>query len=78
MLKDFDLPWPFKATPEHKERGLHFVKHFSDFVAAGKIKPGPIQVMPNGLAGVPDGIRYMLEGKVNSRTVFVFFCLLSK
>jgi hypothetical protein len=62
--QDYDLPYPFKATPEHKARGERFLKLFSDLLASGKIKPGPIRVMPGGLAAVPGGLQDMLDGKV--------------
>ncbi|KAI0034464.1 chaperonin 10-like protein [Vararia minispora EC-137] len=65
--KDYDLPWEFRATSDHRERGERFANMFSDLIAQGKIKPGPVRVLPNGLAGVADGIQYMLDGKVSGQ-----------
>jgi hypothetical protein len=36
----------------------------SKILAAGKLEPLPVKMMPKGLESVSDGIKYMMEGKV--------------
>lgn len=52
------------STPAVKERSVRFGKLLSDVLATGKVKPNPVLLLPNGLAGVQDGYQYMAEGKV--------------
>jgi hypothetical protein len=33
-------------------------------LAAGKVRPNPVLVQPNGIAGVKEGLEYMVAGKV--------------
>ena len=37
----------------------------AEIVRRGMIKPGPVKVMEGGLAAVPEGIKYMMDGKVS-------------
>ena len=39
-------------------------KILTEVLMNGSLKPGPIKVMPNGLASVNDGLAYLKEGKV--------------
>ena len=34
-------------------------------VERGLLKPGPVKIMEGGLAAVPAGLKYMLDGKVS-------------
>lgn len=36
----------------------------NDILATGKLSPSPTLIMPKGLASVPEGFRYMMDGKV--------------
>jgi hypothetical protein len=37
----------------------------------GKIKPIPVVIQPNGIAGVKDGLQYMQDGKVSPVQLYV-------
>ena len=47
------------------DSGKWYVDLFKKILATGKIKPIPVAVQPNGLAGVKDGLQYMQDGKVS-------------
>ncbi|EJC99994.1 dehydrogenase [Fomitiporia mediterranea MF3/22] len=44
-------------------------KILTEALANGSLKPGPIKVMPNGLASVNDGLAYLRDGKVSGEKV---------
>lgn len=57
-------PKPLPVVPDTYAFGIRTAKLLSDLLAARKLKPGPIKIFPNGLAGVKDGFEYMKSGKV--------------
>ncbi|KAH9952933.1 hypothetical protein BC827DRAFT_1273990 [Russula dissimulans] len=38
-------------------------------LAAGKVRPNPVLVQPNGIAGVKEGLEYMAAGKVSGQKI---------
>ena len=44
-------------------------------LANGTLKPGPVKLMPNGLASVNDGLHYLKQGKVRSPFISIRFLL---
>ena len=40
------------------------VQILTETLANGTLKPGPVKIMPEGLASVNDGLNYLKEGKV--------------
>jgi hypothetical protein len=42
-----------------------YVNLFKQILATGKIKPVPVFMQPNGLAGVKDGLQHMQDEKVS-------------
>ncbi|KAI0059165.1 dehydrogenase [Artomyces pyxidatus] len=69
VLLGEDLEYPTKRilTPEDRKRGLEFVDLLSKILATGKVKPNPLLILPKGLASVPEGFQYMLDGKVSAQ-----------
>lgn len=53
------------ADPKKEEFGRWSAKLLNEMLAAENLKPGPIKIMPYGLAGVMDGFEYMQNGKVS-------------
>jgi len=51
---------PFKGT-----NGKWYFDLLKQILATGNIKPVPVFIQPNGLAGVKDGLQYMQDGKVS-------------
>ncbi|KAI0271926.1 chaperonin 10-like protein [Russula aff. rugulosa BPL654] len=47
--------------------GKWYVNLFKQILATGKVKPVPVFIQPNGLAGVKDGLQYMQDGKVSAQ-----------
>ena len=60
-----EIPFKAPAHPDQYDFGIKSAKLLSDILAAGKLKPGPIKMMTNGLASVKDGFEYMQSGKVS-------------
>jgi len=53
------------ASPEDKAFAIKFFDKIEEWLKEGKIKPNKITVVPNGLAGVPEGFRRMREKEVS-------------
>lgn len=58
------MPFKVSADPEQRAFAIRAAKLISDLLAAGKLRPSPVKVLPNGLASVKDGFEYMISGKV--------------
>ncbi|KAI0050795.1 dehydrogenase [Auriscalpium vulgare] len=67
--EDFELPWPFKATPEYREHSEKIGKFLAQILALGKVKPMPKLILPKGLASVQEGFDYMTSGKVSAQKI---------
>ncbi|TFK34172.1 GroES-like protein [Crucibulum laeve] len=55
----------FPNNYQDYELGKAFYGLISEWLKEGKFKPNPIRVRPGGLRGVPEGIQFMLDGKVS-------------
>jgi len=75
IILPYESPRPdvkviFSYGPDLLNRGKNgkwFVDLHKKILATGKIKPNPILIQPNGIAGVKDGLQYMQEGKVSAQ-----------
>ncbi|KAI0052830.1 dehydrogenase [Auriscalpium vulgare] len=77
-ILDYESPRPgvktvFSAAPillgkeeRYREQSREYVELLKTFLATGQIKSNPVHLFPNGLASVPDGYQYMLDGKVSA------------
>jgi len=50
-----------------ERNGKWYFDLFKQILATGKVKPVPVFIQPNGLAGVKDGLQYMQDGKVSAQ-----------
>ncbi|KIP04257.1 hypothetical protein PHLGIDRAFT_129607 [Phlebiopsis gigantea 11061_1 CR5-6] len=46
--------------------GQTFYKHFTEMIAVGELKPNNVELLPNGLAGVPEGLERLKGDKVSA------------
>ncbi|KAF8491583.1 dehydrogenase [Russula emetica] len=75
IILPYESPRPivkvtFSMVPELLRRGTDgkwYVDLFKQILATGKVKPVPVLIQPNGLAGVKDGLQYMQDGKVSAQ-----------
>ena len=58
------MPAKLPADPGKHEFGVKAARLLTELLAAGKIRPGPTKLMPNGLRSVKEGFEYMENGKV--------------
>ncbi|KAH9847266.1 GroES-like protein [Lenzites betulinus] len=56
--------------PHTRETGVMLFKQLSGWLAKGQIKPNPVEILPNGLAGVNDGLE-RLKAKTVSGTKLI-------
>ncbi|KAI0290826.1 hypothetical protein BC826DRAFT_1025506 [Russula brevipes] len=67
-----DVQAVFSYVPElvnRESNGKWYVELHKKIFATGKIKPNPVFIQPNGIAGVKDGLQYMQEGKVSAEKI---------
>ncbi|KAI9439436.1 dehydrogenase [Russula earlei] len=50
-------------------RSSWYIDLLSKILSTGNIKPNPVLIQPNGIAGVKDGLQYMVEGKVSGQKI---------
>ncbi|PIL27526.1 hypothetical protein GSI_10677 [Ganoderma sinense ZZ0214-1] len=62
----------FSASPEDQAQIATFVKKMSILVEQGKLVPNPMKLWPGGLAAIPEGVKYMEEGRQSAEKI-VFF-----
>ncbi|KAI0721749.1 GroES-like protein [Fomitopsis betulina] len=53
--------WP--VSPEDQAHMARFLVKTPELIATGKVKPNPTKLWEGGLNAIPDGLRYMKEGK---------------
>ncbi|KAI0364594.1 GroES-like protein [Pilatotrama ljubarskyi] len=51
--------------PYNRECGRAMFEHLTGWLEKGLLKPNPVEVLPNGLAGINDGLARMKAGKVS-------------
>ncbi|KAJ2915219.1 hypothetical protein MD484_g5214, partial [Candolleomyces efflorescens] len=54
-----------KKLPHNVELLRNFWSHATELLEAGDLKPNRVEVLPNGLNGVPDGLKRLQEDKVS-------------
>jgi NADPH:quinone reductase-like Zn-dependent oxidoreductase len=52
---------------QRESNGKWYVDLLKKILDTGKIKPIPVFIQPNGIAGVKDGLQYMQDGKVSAQ-----------
>ena len=57
------MPLKMPADLKQEEFGKWSAKLLNEVLASGKLKPGPIKIMPDGLTGIIDGFEYLRSGK---------------
>ncbi|KAL5531177.1 hypothetical protein ACEPAG_4053 [Sanghuangporus baumii] len=67
--KDLEIPGKLPLDVAQYNFAPQAVKILTATLANGTLKPGPIKIIPNGLAGVPDGLNYLKEGKASGEKV---------
>ncbi|EIN10087.1 GroES-like protein [Punctularia strigosozonata HHB-11173 SS5] len=59
------------TLPLTKALGAGVAKHFPKYLEEGAIKPNRVRVLPNGLAGVQEGLDLLRDGKVSGQKLVV-------
>ncbi|KAL5513440.1 hypothetical protein ACEPAH_3839 [Sanghuangporus vaninii] len=67
--KDLEIPMKLPLDVAQYKFGPQAVKILTETLANGTLKPGPIKIIPNGLAGVTEGLNYLKEGKASGEKV---------
>ncbi|KAL7930673.1 GroES-like protein [Trichoderma chlorosporum] len=49
------------------EFAYFFYRYLSHLLAEGKFRPHPVEVLPNGLDGIVDGVQALFDGKVSAK-----------
>ncbi|KAI0783909.1 medium-chain dehydrogenase/reductase like protein [Irpex lacteus] len=52
--------------PTQKTLGLGLYKNLTKLLESGDLKPNKVEVLPNGLAGIPDGLQKLKSGTVSA------------
>ncbi|TFY82387.1 hypothetical protein EWM64_g1615, partial [Hericium alpestre] len=63
LPEDFSYPIEHKSDPAEIERGTVYAKLWTDILSKDMVQLAPINLLPDGLAGVEKGFEYMMEGK---------------
>ncbi|KAH8108649.1 dehydrogenase [Phellopilus nigrolimitatus] len=67
--KAIEVPMKLPASPEQHAFARTASEILGAALAAGQVKPGPIKLMPAGLASVCDGLEYLRSGKASGEKV---------
>ncbi|KAI0355517.1 GroES-like protein [Trametes cingulata] len=54
-------------VPSNRECGREMFEHLTGWLEKGLLKPNPIEVLPNGLAGIQEGLDRMKAGKISGK-----------
>ncbi|KAI8999071.1 GroES-like protein [Trametes punicea] len=52
-------------TPENREVGVELYKRLTEWLQKGVVVPNKAEVLPNGLAGIPEGLERLKNNKVS-------------
>ncbi|KAI0324755.1 GroES-like protein [Cubamyces sp. BRFM 1775] len=52
-------------TPENRKVGVELYAHLTEWLEKGLLVPNRVEVLPNGLAGIPEGLERMKNNKVS-------------
>ncbi|KAI0324002.1 GroES-like protein [Cubamyces sp. BRFM 1775] len=53
--------------PYTREAGVAMYKQITGWLQKGILKPNPVEVLPNGLAGIPEGLERMKANKISGK-----------
>ncbi|KAI0352100.1 GroES-like protein [Trametes cingulata] len=53
--------------PFNRDMGVAMFKQITSWLEKGLIKPDPVEVLPNGLAGIPEGLERLKANKVSGK-----------
>ncbi|RDX56961.1 GroES-like protein [Lentinus brumalis] len=53
--------------PENREVGVQLYNRLTEWLRTGVIVPNKVEVLPNGLAGIPDGLERLKQDKVSGK-----------
>ncbi|KAF8875030.1 chaperonin 10-like protein [Gymnopilus junonius] len=67
--EDVELPMLIKGDPEHYKNATMYNRMISEMLAKNMLKFGAINIFPNGLASVQEGMEYMMFGKVHAEKI---------
>ncbi|KAI0351751.1 GroES-like protein [Trametes cingulata] len=54
-------------TPENRAVGVQLYSHLTEWLEKRILVPNPIEVLPNGLAGIPEGLERLKNNKVSGK-----------
>lgn len=54
-------------APEHKALGVSLYQNLTQLFASGDIKPNPVEILPDGLASIPEGLERMKKDLVSGK-----------
>ncbi|KAI9000500.1 GroES-like protein [Trametes punicea] len=54
-------------TPENRACGVEMYKRLTGWLAKGIIKPNPVEILPDGLAGAPQGLERLKNNKISGK-----------
>ncbi|OSC97725.1 GroES-like protein [Trametes coccinea BRFM310] len=54
-------------APENRACGVEMYKRLTEWLEKGVIKPNPVEVLPNGLASVPEGLDRLKNNQVSAK-----------
>jgi len=54
-------------TPSNRAAGVGLYKKLTSLLEKGELKPNRVEVLPNGLAGIPDGLKRMELGQISGQ-----------
>ncbi|KAF9048114.1 GroES-like protein [Hymenopellis radicata] len=63
--KQVDVVRGYMALPEHTTFGKLIIKNLPEMLEKGVISPNRYEVLPGGLAGIPDGLGRLKRGQVS-------------
>ncbi|KAI9000502.1 GroES-like protein [Trametes punicea] len=55
--------------PQNRECGVEVFKHLTGWLEQGLLKPNPVELLPNGLAGIPEGLARMKARQISGKKV---------
>ncbi|KAI0822576.1 GroES-like protein [Trametes gibbosa] len=53
--------------PHNRETGVALFKQLTGWLEKGQLKPNPVEILPNGLEGINEGLARMRENKVSGK-----------
>ncbi|KAI0760988.1 GroES-like protein [Trametes elegans] len=53
--------------PEHRQAGAEIFRRLTEWLERGIVVPNKVEVLPNGLAGIPEGLERLKNNKVSGK-----------